>query len=101
MDKISIKISIEQDLEDLIPGYLANKKEDIERMDSFLSAWDFRNIAFLAHRMKGTGGSYGFNRISEIGAAIKKSATDRDIKGIAFLLDQLKDFLKRLEIIYI
>jgi HPt (histidine-containing phosphotransfer) domain-containing protein len=39
-----------------------------------LERGDFENVRILGHNMKGSGGGYGFDRISEIGASLEEAA---------------------------
>ena len=61
-----IVVRIDKDLEDLIPGYIKNRHNDIESMHTALESGDFENIRILGHSMKGSGGGYGFDEITTI-----------------------------------
>ncbi len=50
--------------------------------------------------MKGTGGGYGFDRVTEIGAAIEEAAKNQNSSEIQQQIDTLKDYLERIEIIF-
>ena len=67
-----IEVRIDPDLKDLIPGFLDNRAVDVAKMRDLLQRQDFAQIHLIGHSMKGAGGGYGFDRITEIGAAIGK-----------------------------
>ncbi|MGI6366144.1 MAG: Hpt domain-containing protein [Bacillota bacterium] len=99
MDKFVVRIDAE--LEDLIPGYLDNRREDIRQIEQCLEKGDFETIRRLAHRMKGSGGGYGFDRITEIGAAMEQAAIQAHAVKTREQLELLRDYLVRVEIVYV
>lgn len=93
-------VKIDCDLEDLIPGYLENRRKDINKINNSLEAGDFETIRIVGHSMKGSGGGYGFDGITAIGAAVEQAAKDKDITGIRKHVEELMSYLKRVEITY-
>jgi HPt (histidine-containing phosphotransfer) domain-containing protein len=75
-DKILLKI--DRDIEELIPGYLKNRRVDIDRISTAVDQGDFDTARILGHAMKGNGKSYGFEEISRIGLAIESSGTQKE-----------------------
>ncbi len=96
-EKIFIKA--DPDLIDLIPGYLDKRRDDIGAIKNLLADGNFEEIRVLAHRMKGSGGSYGFDRITEIGAAMEIAAKDQAKDRISQELEQLSEYLSKVEIV--
>jgi HPt (histidine-containing phosphotransfer) domain-containing protein len=96
----TMKISIDSDLEDLIPGFLENRQQDIQKLQAAMAAGDFETIRTLGHRMRGDGGGYGFHMISEIGQAIETAAQDKDTAEIVTRIDALTAYLERIEVVY-
>jgi len=94
-EKIIIKI--DPDLADLIPGFLGNRARDVESIRSLLESEDFDAIRVLGHSMKGAGGGYGFDRITEIGGTIETAAVNGDAAAIASANEELADYLARVE----
>ena len=99
MEKIQVEVDL--DLAELIPGYLANRREDLLAIDSCLKADDFETIRRLAHRMKGSGGGYGFHGISAIGGLMEAGATAADPLVIKTQLAALTDYLERVAVNYV
>ena len=95
-----IRIRIDSDLQDLIPGYLENRGKDLLVYQQALEKDNFDAIALLGHSMKGSGGGYGFNDLSTIGRAIEKAAKNRDKESVRQSIIDLTDFLKKLEVVY-
>ena len=95
-----IRIVVDSDLEDLIPGYLANRRRDVDALHRALRAGDFETVRTLAHSMKGTGGGYGFDHITELGAALEQAAGARAVSEIGRQIVALEEYLARVEICY-
>lgn len=97
-DQLTVEIS--RDLEDIVPIFLGNRKKDVWTLRDALVKQDFRIIQTLGHRMKGDGGGFGFDRITEIGAAMERAAKLEDRLTIEQHIVQLEDFLKRVSVVY-
>ncbi|HNS14238.1 MAG TPA: Hpt domain-containing protein [Syntrophorhabdaceae bacterium] len=93
-------ISIDKDLEDLIPGYLENRRRDIASIEEALRKNDFETIRILGHSMKGSGGGYGFAAITEIGKRIEEAAKNMDKKVIMEQVEELSTYLHNIKITY-
>jgi len=98
---MDIVVKVDADLEDLIPGYLENRSKDINKIVNCMQAGDYDTIRRLAHRMKGSGGGYGFDGITDIGAAMEQAALARDANGIEEQVRILQDYLTGVEVVYV
>jgi len=98
-DKIIVRI--DADLEDIVPGFLKNRRQDILSIETCLNEKDYEAIQILGHSMKGAGTSYGFPFISEIGKAIEDAAKTGSDRIIAAKNLELRDFLERIRIEFI
>ena len=94
-------VKIDRDLEDLIPEYLKSIRQNIKKIRDFLENGNFDNIRILAHNMKGSGGGYGFNLISEIGLSIENASNLKNDTLIRNNLDQLESYLDNVIIEYV
>ena len=95
-----IIVRIDKDLEDLIPGYIENRHKDIKSISAALESGDFENIRTIGHSMKGSGGSYGFDEITTIGASIEKAAKENDTEEIKRWIKKLSQYIESIDIIY-
>jgi HPt (histidine-containing phosphotransfer) domain-containing protein len=100
MEKQPILVTVEKDLADLIPGFLERRGDDVRKLRDALDASDMESLRVTGHSMKGTGGGYGFDGLSEIGAAIEKAAKSGDLDAVRARVDELVDYLARIEIRY-
>lgn len=95
-----IVVKVDPDIQELIPEFLKNRNEDVAKIFSALKTNNFRTIETVGHQMKGSGGGYGFQRLSEIGASLESEAKNENSEKVWDLTTQLSDYLKRLEIVF-
>ena len=94
-----ILVQVDPDLADLIPGFLNNRRKDITAMQGALQQGDFETVLVLGHSMKGAGGGYGFDAITDIGAALEQAAKGKNPEGIQKGLSDLSSYLNRVEVV--
>jgi HPt (histidine-containing phosphotransfer) domain-containing protein len=95
-----IVVQIDQDLSDLVPGFLARKREDAHAIVAAALHRDTEAVAKLGHKMKGEGGSYGLDAITDIGRELEQAGKDSDFDAARRLESVLTNFLDRLQIVY-
>jgi CheY-like chemotaxis protein/HPt (histidine-containing phosphotransfer) domain-containing protein len=95
-----IVVQIDQDLSDLVPGFLARKREDARAVLAAVEHGDSEAVARLGHKMKGEGGSYGLDAVTDLGRELEQAGKDRDFDAARRLGRDLMNFLERLEIVY-
>ena len=74
----AIHVRLDESLRDLAPGYLDNRRGDLGRLGAALDRGDWETLRVVGHNMKGTGAGYGFEAISDIGAALEAAAREQD-----------------------
>jgi histidine phosphotransfer protein HptB len=99
-DQEPILIRVDPDLERLIPGFLARRQEDLERLREAIAANDLDTLKSLGHIFKGLGGGYGFHLMTELGGELEQAAGRGDSAAAARLVDSLGDYLGRIEVEY-
>src|SRR5208337_5492365 len=86
-------VEVDEDLSDLIPGFLAHKRTDIDSIFEAVARRDYAAIGRIAHRIKGEGGSYGFDSMTEMGRSLEHAAAIRDNGSVTTLARQLLRYL--------
>jgi CheY-like chemotaxis protein/HPt (histidine-containing phosphotransfer) domain-containing protein len=61
-----------------IPAYLQNCRQNVVTMQAALDQVDFETVKYLGHQMRGSGGAFGFQAITDIGAALQLAAENAD-----------------------
>ena len=95
-----IIVHADPDLADLIPGYLANRKMDIAAIREALDKNDLDTVRIHGHSMKGSGGGYGFQTITDIGKMLEKNAQEGLNDGIRVQIEGLEEYLRQIEVVY-
>jgi HPt (histidine-containing phosphotransfer) domain-containing protein len=100
MDEALYQVTVEKDLEDLIPTFLRNRQKEHDALKVALAASDFEQLRQLGHRMKGVGNSYGFAHISTIGKLVEDGARSGDRAGLAAAITEYGEYLSKVQITY-
>ena len=95
-----VTVSIDPDLEELVPGFLENRRKDAVALARAAKAGDVKTVRLLGHRMKGDGGGYGFQEISDIGEALEQAASRQDWKVVVQKTEALMAFLAQVDVVY-
>jgi signal transduction histidine kinase/CheY-like chemotaxis protein/HPt (histidine-containing phosphotransfer) domain-containing protein len=87
--------------DDIMPELAAQFVSNIRRnpvaIASALARSDFDVIRSLGHNMKGTGTSYGFPAITDVGARLEQAAKDHSVEAIQAALQELSGCLRTIE----
>ena len=80
-------------LHELVPQYLMLCRRDLLAMQLALEELDFDRLRILSHNLKGSGGAYGFPRLTELGAHMENAAKAADDAIVRRGIAELKSFL--------
>jgi HPt (histidine-containing phosphotransfer) domain-containing protein len=95
-----IVIHADDDIKELIPGFIENRHRDVKTIIYALEYGDYETIMLLGHSMRGSGRGYGFNEITNIGKFIEMAAKEKNSEDIKRWLGELSSYLDRVEIVY-
>jgi hypothetical protein len=98
-DKIIVEVDSE--VESIVPEFLENRRKDCLTIGSLLERFAFSEVRTLGHRMKGAGGSYGFDDISVLGEIIEEAAMGGDTAAIMKAVQRLSAYLDRVVVEYV
>ena len=74
--------------------YINHTSKELVSILEHLETKSFDSLRTFGHNIKGSGGMYGFNEVTEIGAVIEAAAKEEDMALIKSHLDTLDSFLK-------
>ena len=94
------KVYIDEDLKAIIPQFFRNREDDIENIKEFLAEDNYEEIRIIGHSMKGSGGGYGFDYITEIGKKIEDSAVEKNEDRIRDSIKKLEEYIQNVTIVY-
>lgn len=89
--------TISQIVQELTPGYLAARKQEVPEMIELLAASDFERLRVLSHSLKGSGSSFGFPELTRFGATLERYAQQSDFAFFREELTRLKSYLEDLK----
>ncbi len=95
----TIRVCPDPKISDRVPLFLKNRRHDVATMLDALDRGDFETVEFLAHGMRGAGGMYGFQAITDIGAALELAAESADADASRRGVNELSNYLDRVEIV--
>lgn len=93
-------VEVDEGLSDLIPGFLTHKRADVATILEAITRDDYAEIARIAHRIKGEGGSYGFDTMTELARSLEVAASTRDDSAATTLARQLLNYIDHVEIVF-
>ena len=74
--------------------YINHTTKELVSIMEDIETKSFDSLRTFGHNIKGSGGMYGFNEVTEIGAVIEAAAKDEDMALIKSNLKNLDLFLK-------
>lgn len=96
MNEEKIIVEVDAELQDMVIPFLERTKNYVQQILN----GDFAKAVVLGHQLKGAGGGYGLDRISELGALIEKAGKDNDSLAIKKHGEALQHFLNNLQLIF-
>ena len=95
MGEDQIVVTVDAALADLVPIFLANCRAHARTLRAAADAGDLDAARSVGHNLNGSGSSYGFDRVSEFGREIERTAGAEDTRALSDLAQQLEDYLAR------
>ena len=93
-----MQISVEPWLKAIIPGYLEKRRKDVATLQSAVAQGDYGTVRTMGHQMSGTGTSYGFEQITQIGKQLEEAAVESDPARIQQGIERLDAYLRNVEV---
>ncbi|MBF0466576.1 MAG: Hpt domain-containing protein [Nitrospirae bacterium] len=100
-DSGEIIVEVEEDLTDLMPRYMEHRRKDIKAIHKAMEESDFEAIRGMGHSMKGSGGGFGCDEITDIGDRMEIAAKEKNSGLIMELTHQLSSYLDRVRVVSI
>lgn len=94
------EVRVDCDLEELIPTFLTNRKQDIENIKRAFHKHDWEQLTFIGHGLKGTAYSYQFEHMGNLGKRIEFAAKETNAQEIQRCITELDRHMNALNIIY-
>ena len=83
-------------VQSMAPRYLKNVEKELAALRVSAADEDFGTIQRIGHNLHGTGESFGFPRITDLGSALEQAAKERAIETIQRTLAEFGRHLDQL-----
>jgi hypothetical protein len=93
-----IRLQIEPRLRELGPGFLENRRRDLERMREALRAGDLAAIRDVGQNIRCFSRVYGLAELTTLGDEIHRAAEECSTLRILHLQGRLAEYLSRVEL---
>jgi HPt (histidine-containing phosphotransfer) domain-containing protein len=94
-----IQVEVDARLRAIAPEYLERRRRDIPAIRTALARQDYATIRQFAHKVSGTAGTYGLDRMGEICGRMEAAAAGSDKAALETLLQQLSRYVAQVEIV--
>jgi response regulator RpfG family c-di-GMP phosphodiesterase len=96
-EEAPIVLRVRTSLADRAPAYLQNCRQNVIVMLDALDRVDFETVASLGHQMRGSGGAYGFQPITDICTALQEAGEIADADVSRKWVGELSNYLDRID----
>jgi hypothetical protein len=93
-----IRLQVEPALRELVPGFLANRRKDLETIGLALHSGNLQAIRVVGHNIRCFSRVYGFDDLTVLGEELHQAAADGSTLRIAHAQSQLADYLARIDL---
>jgi HPt (histidine-containing phosphotransfer) domain-containing protein len=99
MEQDELTVLVDPDIADLVPGFLENRRRDVDTLRQALRDGNLGAVSFIGHTMKGAGAGYGFPVISNIGSALEQYGKSGNASAAALDVERLSTYLEQVRVI--
>ncbi|MBV8031350.1 MAG: hypothetical protein JO035_07565 [Betaproteobacteria bacterium] len=93
-----IRLRVDPELRALVPGFLANRRKDLEAIGRALHSGNLEAIRAVGHNIRCFSRVYGFEDLTALGEELQQAAEDASTLRIVHAQSQLADYLARVEV---
>ena len=88
------------DLEDLIPSFMQNRRNELAEIETALSRDDFETIRRMAHTWKGICRPYGFIHLETLSRNLEEASQRDSQEDVGRILGEIRVYLDNVRIVY-
>ncbi len=93
-------VCVQQEFAECIPEFFSDLRQDLQAMITALQRNDYETIRTMSHSIKGAGGGYGLDAISDITRKLETAANQEDRDAARQQLDSLATYLEQTQVVY-
>lgn len=85
----------------MIPRFMENRRKELVSMCEAASMGEYETVRKLAHGIKGAGGSYGFDELTALAAALDQAAKAGHGAAVGEGLAAIERYLTAIDVQYV
>jgi CheY-like chemotaxis protein/HPt (histidine-containing phosphotransfer) domain-containing protein len=97
IEKDALLVRVDPRFARVIPRFLRNSRQNVVLLLEALDRGELETVKRLGHSMKGSGTSFGFPTITDLGAALEQSAGSADTGASRRWVGELSTYLDRVD----
>jgi len=97
----SFTVEIDIDLEDIVPGFLENRRNDIVELESFYEKREYLELERIGHKVSGSSGGYGFHQLGKIAKSIELVAQEKKDDELNKLIEDFKSYVENVQVSFV
>ncbi len=94
-------IEVDEELKDILPSFLENRKKDIILLNEAISIKDYSSIEKIGHRVAGSSGGYGFDELGKIAKQIELECKSGHFENVEPLIKSFELYMTDIEIKFV
>ena len=83
---------------DIVTEFVAGLRPRLQQMEAALSRRQLADLRRLAHQLKGSGGGYGFDILTDLGRRLEEASLHNDPAECRKTLDELQSTVLRITV---
>ena len=95
-----IVIYVDAEISDIVPFFLEHVREDLQTIEEALDRGDYEAIRIIGHSMKGAGGGFGFDVITDLGWGLEQAAAAQNPLKVRQFRGFLAEYLERVNPVF-
>lgn len=95
-----IVVHIDPELRPLIAGFLEKRRAEVTTLRDRVAEGDLDGLQAAGHSLKGLGGGYGFEELSELGRSLEAHAKDGDLEAVRSTITAIADYVDHVQVVY-
>lgn len=96
-DEGKYRVEVDAEIIDIVPTFIEHRWQDVASLQDALAHTDPALIRKVAHNLKGSGRSFGFDTITALGVRLERAARTENWNAIGKFIDLLIAYLERVE----
>jgi HPt (histidine-containing phosphotransfer) domain-containing protein len=92
-------VRADPEIEDLIPGFLRNRRTELAALESALACSDYEFICRMAHTWKGICRPYGFVDLGVLSQRLEEAGGRGSSDETTAIIEQMREYLAKVQVI--